>query len=197
MATRRSDRLVTIKKYSNRRLYDTVSSRYITLEELAARIRDGDDVLVVDAKSGEDLTQATLAQIIIESRGAARLLPSPLLVEMIRMGDGALAEFLGSWMLWALQIYGTMRRGARGAMPWSGFLPGMPGLGAWSPFAPPPPATGGAAAPAPTPVRAPPEQQEPPTAASTRAELDALRAQLSALQARLDGEGPAEDERGR
>lgn len=186
MATRRSDRLVTIKKYRNRRLYDTASSRYITLEELAARIRDGDDVLVVDAKSGEDLTQATLAQIIIESRGAARLLPSPLLVEMIRMGDGALAEFLGSWMLWALQIYGTMRRGARGAMPWSGFLPGMPGLGAWSPFAPPPP----------DPDRPAPEQQDPPTAAPTRAELDALRAQLSALQARLDGTGAAEDQRG-
>ncbi|MEY3012467.1 MAG: hypothetical protein RIT45_1202 [Pseudomonadota bacterium] len=193
MAHRRTESLVTIKKYSNRRLYDTVSSRYITLDELAERIRGGDDVLVVDAKTGEDLTQVTLAQIVIESRGAARLLPSPLLVEMIRMGDGALAEFLGSWMLWALQIYGTMRRGARGALPMGGFLPGMPGLGAWNSwFAGP--GSSGAAAPAagmPPPPRphtadaAEPSAEAP--AEDTRAELDALRAQLAALEARLGG----------
>ena len=71
-----------IKKYGNRRLYDTESSRYITLEELAGIIRRGEEVRVVDAKSGEDLTTATLAQIIIEGRGAARLLPLPLLVQL-------------------------------------------------------------------------------------------------------------------
>ncbi|TMA14751.1 MAG: polyhydroxyalkanoate synthesis repressor PhaR, partial [Deltaproteobacteria bacterium] len=87
--------MTLIKKYGNRRLYDTGHSRYITLEELADIIRGGEDVRVVDAKSGEDLTTGTLAQIIIEGRGAARLLPVPLLVQLIRMGDDALAEFLG------------------------------------------------------------------------------------------------------
>ena len=76
-----------------RRLYDTGESRYITLEELSEKIRAGQDVRVVDAKTNEDLTQATLTQIIIESRGAARLLPPQLLTQLIRLGDDSLAEF--------------------------------------------------------------------------------------------------------
>jgi len=53
-----------VKKYGNRRLYDTEQSRYVRLDEIAERIRDGADVQVVDAKSGADLTATTLAQII-------------------------------------------------------------------------------------------------------------------------------------
>jgi polyhydroxyalkanoate synthesis repressor PhaR len=60
-----------VKKYSNRRLYDTESSQYITLEELAGKIRAGSDAQVVDAKTGQDLTQATLTQIILEHRAHA------------------------------------------------------------------------------------------------------------------------------
>jgi polyhydroxyalkanoate synthesis repressor PhaR len=105
--------MVTVKKYGNRRLYDTEGSRYITIEELAEKIRKGADVQVVDAKNGQDLTQSTLTQIIIESRRAARLLPVPLLVQLIRMGDDALAEFLGRWMSWALAAYQQAKRGAR------------------------------------------------------------------------------------
>jgi polyhydroxyalkanoate synthesis repressor PhaR len=94
-----------VRKYSNRRLYDTEGSRYITLEEIAQKIRAGVDVRVLDAKSGEDLTQATLTQIILESRGAARLLPVPLLVQLIRLGDEALAEFLGRYLSYSLEMY--------------------------------------------------------------------------------------------
>jgi polyhydroxyalkanoate synthesis repressor PhaR len=112
----RGGAIVLVKKYSNRRLYDTNDSRYITLEELAEKIRAGADARVVDAKSGEDLTQATLAQIIIESRGGARLLPVPLLVQLIRLGDLALAEFLGRYLSWALELYLQMKQGAQ-AMP--------------------------------------------------------------------------------
>ena len=72
-------RTVLIKKYSNRRLYDTEASSYLTQDELAEKIRSGADVRVMDAKSNEDLTQATLTQIIIEGRGAGKLLPVPLL----------------------------------------------------------------------------------------------------------------------
>jgi polyhydroxyalkanoate synthesis repressor PhaR len=104
---------VIVKKYSNRRLYDTSDSRYITLEELAEKIRTGSDPQVVDAKSGEDLTQATLTQIIIESRGGAKLLPVPLLVQLIRLGDLALAEFLGRYLSWALDLYLHMKQGAQ------------------------------------------------------------------------------------
>src|SRR4051794_18176922 len=78
IAVQHGGRRVIVKKYSNRRLYDTEGSCYITLEELADRIRRGAEPRVVDAKTNEDLTQATLTQIIIEGRGAARLLPVPL-----------------------------------------------------------------------------------------------------------------------
>jgi polyhydroxyalkanoate synthesis repressor PhaR len=102
-----------VKKYGNRRLYDTGESRYITLEELAAKIRKGGDVQVQDAKTGQDLTQGTLTQIIVESRGAAKLLPVPFLLQLIRMRDDALAEFMGRWMTWALAVYTQAQKGAR------------------------------------------------------------------------------------
>ncbi|MFL5301293.1 MAG: polyhydroxyalkanoate synthesis regulator DNA-binding domain-containing protein [Anaeromyxobacteraceae bacterium] len=113
-----------VKKYGNRRLYDTEQSRYITLAELADLIRqgDGDDVRVVSAKDGEDLTTATLAQIIVESRGAARLLPIPILVKLIRMGDKALAEFLGPYLTWALEVYVQATKGVQTMVPWGPFL---------------------------------------------------------------------------
>jgi polyhydroxyalkanoate synthesis repressor PhaR len=101
-----------IKKYSNRRLYDTGESRYITLEELSAKIQAGEDVRVVDAKTNEDLTQATLTQVIIEGRGAGKLLPVPLLAQLIRLGDDSLAEFFGRWVTGALEVYLQAKRGA-------------------------------------------------------------------------------------
>jgi polyhydroxyalkanoate synthesis repressor PhaR len=101
-----------IKKYGNRRLYDTGESRYITLDELSEKIQGGEDVRVVDAKSGDDLTQATLTQIIIEGRGAAQLLPIPLLTQLIRLGDDALAEFFGRYVTGALEVYLQAKRGA-------------------------------------------------------------------------------------
>ena len=106
-----------VKKYSNRRLYDTDESRYITLDELAELVRGGSDVFVQDAKSGEDLTQVTLAHVILESRGGGRLLPVPLLVQMIRMGDDALAEFLGRYMSWAMELYLHAKNGSGALFP--------------------------------------------------------------------------------
>lgn len=112
---------MVIKKYSNRRLYDTSQSRYITLEELADTIRAGQDVRVLDAKSNEDLTQATLTQIILESRRASRLLPVPLLLQLIRMSDDALAEFFGRYMTWALELYVQAKQGAQMMAPYNPF----------------------------------------------------------------------------
>ena len=132
-----------IKKYGNRRLYDTGLSRYITLEDLAEIIRAGEEVRVVDAKTDQDLTTATLAQIIVEGRGAARLLPAPLLVQLIRMGDDALAEFFGQYVTWALEVYLTTRQGTQALTPYSPFFSRMFGVGA-----PPPPPPQPAASPA-------------------------------------------------
>lgn len=109
--------MLVIKKYPNRRLYDTASSRYITLENLAELIKAGSDVLVQDATTGADLTQATLTQIVLESRNGARLLPVPLLLRLIRLGDEALAEFLGRYVSWALEMYVQAKQGARALMP--------------------------------------------------------------------------------
>lgn len=99
-----------VKKYGNRRLYDTGESRYITLEELTAKIRGGTDVRVVDAQSGDDLTQATLTQLILES-GSSRLLPAPLLTQLVRLGDDGLAEFFSRYVSSALEVYLQARRG--------------------------------------------------------------------------------------
>jgi polyhydroxyalkanoate synthesis repressor PhaR len=102
-----------IKKYGNRRLYDTGDSRYITLEELAQKIRGGTDVRVVDAKTSEDLTQATLTQIILESGSAHRTLPIPLLTQMIRLGDDSLGEFFSRYVTAALEMYLAAKRGVQ------------------------------------------------------------------------------------
>ena len=83
------DGVVIIKKYANRRLYDTESSSYITLERLAQMVRQKRDFKVVDAKSGEDITRSVLAQIIMdeEARGAT-MLPVNFLRQLIGLyGD--------------------------------------------------------------------------------------------------------------
>jgi polyhydroxyalkanoate synthesis repressor PhaR len=104
---------VLIKKYGNRRLYDTGDSRYVTLDELAAKIRSGADLRVVDAQSGEDLTQATLTQIVLETGNAAKFLPVQLLTQMIRLSDDALAEFFSRYVTGALDLYLQAKRGVQ------------------------------------------------------------------------------------
>jgi polyhydroxyalkanoate synthesis repressor PhaR len=112
--------ITTIKKYSNRRLYDTEESRYITIEELTERIREGTDVRIVDAKSNEDLTQATLVQIVLDTK-ATRFLPVPLLARLIRMQDDALGEFFSKYVSTALEMYLTAKQGAQALSPYVPF----------------------------------------------------------------------------
>ena len=81
---------VTIKKYANRRLYNTGTSTYVTLEDLAAMVKQGEDFLVEDAKTGEDITRSVLAQIIFEqeNKEGQSLLPIAFLRQLIRFyGD--------------------------------------------------------------------------------------------------------------
>ena len=170
-----------VKKYSNRRLYDTEGSRYITLEELAEKIRLGAEVKVHDAKTSEDLTQVTLTQIILESRGAARLLPVPLLLQLIRMGDDALAEFFGRFLSTALELYFQAKQGAQAISPYNPFA-SVPFaatnalarllLGGWGGEQP-------AAAPPPPPA---PQQAAPPAPDS---DVAALRREMEELKRSL------------
>jgi polyhydroxyalkanoate synthesis repressor PhaR len=104
---------IVIKKYGNRRLYDTDESRYVTLDELAAKIRAGAELRVVDAQTGEELTQGTLTQIVLETGHAARFLPVQLLTQMIRLSDDALAEFFSRYVTGALELYLQAKRGGQ------------------------------------------------------------------------------------
>lgn len=85
--------LKVIKRYANRKLYDTERSSYVTLEDLSLMIKAGDEIQVIDNKSGEDLTAVTLAQIIFESEKKRSVMPLGLLRSLVRDGGGALSEF--------------------------------------------------------------------------------------------------------
>jgi len=89
-ATTKTAEPIEIKKYANRRLYNTGTSAYVTLEDLAGMVKNGEDFIVHDAKSGEDITRSVLAQIIFEQEGkqGQNLLPITFLRQLIRFyGD--------------------------------------------------------------------------------------------------------------
>ncbi|HVK84164.1 MAG TPA: polyhydroxyalkanoate synthesis regulator DNA-binding domain-containing protein [Kofleriaceae bacterium] len=192
---------VTIKKYGNRRLYDTGDSRYVTLDELATKIRSGVDVRVVGAETGEDLTQATLTQIVLETGNAAKFLPVQLLTQMIRLSDDALAEFFSRYVTGALDLYLQAKRGVQNLAaynpltqipvaasdalarmwmggPFAGFpQPGYPAY---------PAAPSGSFTPAPPPPAAH-EHEEQPAAepAAARDDVAAMRRELDELKAAI------------
>jgi polyhydroxyalkanoate synthesis repressor PhaR len=86
----KSEEPVTIKKYANRRLYNTGTSTYVTLEDLATMVKNGEDFVVYDAKTGEDITRSVLGQIIFEqeNKEGQKLLPIAFLRQLIRFyGD--------------------------------------------------------------------------------------------------------------
>ena len=97
---------IVIKKYGNRRLYDTAGSRYVNLDDLAAHIRAGRDVRVVDAKTGQDLTRVVLTQIITEdARDKPTGLPLELLRQLIVASDEVRQEFLMWYLKSAFDTY--------------------------------------------------------------------------------------------
>jgi polyhydroxyalkanoate synthesis repressor PhaR len=97
---------ILIKKYGNRRLYDTAGSRYVNLDDLAAMVRAGKDVRVVDAKSGHDLTRVVLTQIITEdAKGKPTGLPLELLRQLIVASDEVRQEFLMWYLKSAFDTY--------------------------------------------------------------------------------------------
>jgi polyhydroxyalkanoate synthesis repressor PhaR len=101
-----------IKRYSNRKLYDTHESRYVTLDELEEMIRAGKEIRVVDAATGEDLTSVTLAQILLESERAHRQsLPTALLRQLIEHGE-AWQEFVQRSLRASLEGIVTSQREA-------------------------------------------------------------------------------------
>jgi len=105
---------VVIKKYGNRRLYDTSASRYVNLDEIAALIRKGKLVQVVDAKTGEDLTRVTLTQIITEdAKDKPSGLPLELLRQLVVASDQAGQEFITWYLKSAFESYDKVQAAVR------------------------------------------------------------------------------------
>lgn len=195
-----------VKKYGNRRLYDTAESRYVTLEELAASVRAGAEVRVVDAQTGDDLTQTVLLQMVFEGRGAAQFLSVPILTQLVRMSDDALADFLGRWLSAAMELYQSARSGITSVVPYNPLsvpyaagnllarvLSAVPGP--WMPpqIAPPAPFPGtfpeAHSPPAePSAETAATPATTPAAATSVDAAVESLRRELEALKRSLRGD---------
>lgn len=186
------DTVVVIKKYANRRLYNTAKSSYVTLEHLAEMVRAGEDFVVRDAKTGEDITRSVLTQIIFEEEAKGQnMLPTNFLRQLIRLYGDTLQGFVPGYLEASMDTFShnqeKMREQVNQAM---GNNPAVANFEAmaranmdmfenamrmFSPF--------GAAAPAAdAPAKEAPKK---PAAAQERSELDSLKTQLEAMQAQL------------
>lgn len=201
---------VTIKKYANRRLYNTGTSAYVTLEDLAVMVKRGEDFVVFDAKSGEEITRSVLTQIIFEQegKGGQSLLPIAFLRQLIRFYGDSMQMMVPSYLEFSLDKL-TAEQGAFrdqcadafGVAPLANVAKPIIGqieeqtrknmamfrqaLSMFPAFTPPGMAP---AAPAPRPPVAPAAPEPtPPQPPQTRDEFDALKQQLDELHKRLDG----------
>lgn len=190
---------LVIKKYGNRRLYDTEASSYITLEDLARLIKSGRDVKVIDAKTEQDLTKTVLLQIISEQEKDQDLLPVSFLKKMIQIGDSSLREGLRRYLSVSLetflgaqkefeQRYKDLAGTFLNLNPMLWMMPQLNQLAGQTgqqppPEAPPPPEAG--AAPPPDeaePVPPPTAPQQGQDAAAQQQQIQALRAQVEQIQ---------------
>lgn len=185
---------VVIKKYANRRLYNTEASSYVTLDDLAKMIRDGRDFIVYDAKSSEDITRGVLTQIIVEEESKGRsMLPESFLRQLIGFYGDSLQAVVPRYLEFAMAGFARqqeqMRRSMEQAM--GGFMPAFPGMEevskqnlammerAMSLF---------------TPFRAPAEQgrdaQQPSAPRDPVAPVDALNREIDRLKEQLAALNP-------
>jgi len=197
---------VVIKKYANRRLYNTGTSAYVTLEDLACMVKKGEDFVVFDAKSGEDITRSVLTQIIFEQegKGGQSLLPIAFLRQLIRFYGDSMQMLVPSYLEFSLDKL-TSEQGAfrdqcatafgvaplaTAARPIIGQIEEQTrkimamfrqALSMFPPFTPP---TGEPASAEHSPAAEPPPPSPPPSA---QKDFEDMRRQLDELQKRLDG----------
>jgi polyhydroxyalkanoate synthesis repressor PhaR len=108
---------VVVKKYANRRLYNTESSSYITLDNLADMVRLGRDFVVYDAKSGDDITRGVLTQIIVEEEGKGQnLLPTNFLRQLIGLYGGSMQGLVPKYLEHAMSSFAQQQEQMRTAM---------------------------------------------------------------------------------
>ena len=109
---------VVVKKYANRRLYNTETSTYITLETLALMVRGGRDFVVYDAKTGEDITRGVLTQIIVEeeSKGGRSMLPIPFLRQLIGFYGDSLQGLVPGFLEQAMSSFAHQQQQMRSTL---------------------------------------------------------------------------------
>jgi polyhydroxyalkanoate synthesis repressor PhaR len=107
----------TIKKYANRRLYNTASSAYVTLADLAKMVKGGEDFVVYDAKTNEDITRSVLTQIIFEQEGieGQSLLPTTFLRQLIRFYGDSMQALLPSYLEFSIDRFSGEQQAMREA----------------------------------------------------------------------------------
>jgi len=121
-----SDDYVTIKKYANRRLYNTATSSYVTLDYLADMVKSGEDFIVYDAKTGEDITHSVLTQIIFEEESKGQnLLPIQFLRQLIKFYGDSLQNIVPSYLEMSMDAFSKNRDSIREQM--RGTFGGAPG----------------------------------------------------------------------
>jgi polyhydroxyalkanoate synthesis repressor PhaR len=194
---------VVIKKYANRRLYNTASSSYVTLEHLSDMVKKGVDFVVYDAKTNEDITRQVLTQIIFEEENSGKsLLPIQFLRQLITFYGNSMQAFLPSYLELSLATFAQQQEQFRHQLAALGQTAGMaPGIGAgmtgyedqirqnlalfdramkmFSPFAFPTPADAAGAQPAAAP-------QPPPAAQPADDALGELRRRMEEMQAQIE-----------
>ncbi|GBD42913.1 hypothetical protein HRbin40_00373 [bacterium HR40] len=190
-------RVAIVKKYANRRLYNTASSSYVTLEELARMIREGKEFVVQDARTGEDITRSVLTQIILEEDSKGRnLLPIGFLRQLIAFYDDSLRAFLPRYLELSMETFARhqdqMREYVERAF--AGFLPVrqfeeltrqnmalfQQAMAMFNPLAP---------RPAKEESAAQAERARPAERADLGAEVAALKARLAELEDQLEALG--------
>ena len=175
-----------IKRYASRRLYNTETSDYVTLEDIAGFIRAGRDVRIVDLKSGDDLTRSYLLQIIAEheSRGD-NVLPLAVLTDLVRSYQGAAQSVVPDFLASSFEMLRSGQSKLLENMAVMNPMSQMPGFRAMqdsqAAFFKAMTGSMGGAWPAPTQAAEPPQ----PEGDASRDELDAIRKQLAEMQAVL------------
>src|SRR5205809_5938538 len=162
---------VTIKKYANRRLYDTESSAYITLDRLAAMVREGREFEVVDAKTGEDITRQVLTQIIVDEKArGATMLPLNLLKQLIGLYGNSMQNFVPEYLEAAMDAFQRNQSAVKDAFAGNMFADLAKRNMAMFEDA----------------SRAFTGKKAPPESKASSSDMDELRAELAALQAKVD-----------
>lgn len=185
---------ITIKKYANRRLYNTGSSTYVTLEDLGRMVKDGEDFVVIDAKTGEEITRSVLTQIIFEqeAKEGQSLLPISFLRQLIRFYGDSMQMLVPGYLEMSLNNFVGEQQKMREQMKsaFGGVLPGQEmfemieeqtrknmqiytqALGMFNPF---------------LPATAEKTVSAAPAAAEPKGDLDELKRQIADMQRKLEG----------